>query len=182
MRRQDLAPGPVRQESDPVAPARRVAEDEGDHQQERHQQPHRGGRAPQHTGDSGHFDNDTAADFSGTLDGAAESERTGILREALLRTISAVEYLDSDEAAEAVAAAALIAAQCPGGALVTTSYGQDEPIPALPEELRGQAVRALDRVLVKPSELAELWDGSGSGEVWRAGLAELRAVLVAAGG
>ncbi|QNP63400.1 DUF4259 domain-containing protein [Streptomyces genisteinicus] len=133
------------------------------------------------TWDIGHFDNDTAADFSGSLDDAAEADRPGILRETLLRVARTEEYLDSDEAAEAVAAAALVAAQCPGGEPVTTAYGPDEPIPALPPELRGLAVSALDRTLREPSELLELWDESGSGPAWRADVLRLRDVLVAGG-
>lgn len=133
------------------------------------------------TWDIGHFDNDTAADFSGSLDDAAEADRPGILRETLLRVARMEEYLDSDEAAEAVAAAALVAAQCPGGEPVTTAYGPDEPIPALPPELRGLAVSALDRTLREPSELLELWDESGSGPAWRADVLRLRDVLVAGG-
>ncbi|TXS35324.1 DUF4259 domain-containing protein [Streptomyces sp. t39] len=133
------------------------------------------------TWDIGHFDNDTAADFSGSLDDAAEADRPGILRETLLRVAGTQEYLDGDEAAEAVAAAALVAAQCPGGEPVTTPYGPDEPIPALPEDLRALAVSALDRTLRKPSELPELWDESGSGPAWRAGVGRLREVLAADG-
>lgn len=132
------------------------------------------------TWDIGHFDNDTAADFSGTLDEAAESERPGILREALLRAVGTDEYLDSDEAAEAVAAAALIAAQCPGGEAVTTPYGPDDPVPPVHADLRTLAVEALDRTLRKPSELAELWDETDAGPVWRAGIARLREVLAGA--
>ncbi|MDQ0842906.1 DUF4259 domain-containing protein [Streptomyces sp. V1I6] len=133
------------------------------------------------TWDIGHFDNDTAADFSGTLDDAAESERPGILREALLRVVGTDDYLDSDEAVEAVAAAALVAAQCPGGEAVTTPYGPDEPVPALPADLRMLAVEALDRTLKKPSELMELWDETDAGPAWRAGIAGLRKVLAKAG-
>ncbi|WP_328400391.1 DUF4259 domain-containing protein [Streptomyces sp. NBC_00390] len=132
------------------------------------------------TWDTGHFDNDTAADFSGMLDDAAESERPGVLRETLLRTTGTEDYLDSDEAVEAVAAAALIAAQCPGGDAVTTPYGPDEPIPALPPDLRRLAVQALDRTLTEPSELMDLWDETPHGESWRAGIARLRRVLASA--
>lgn len=133
------------------------------------------------TWDIGHFDNDTAADFSGSLDDAAEADRPGILRETLLRAARTEGYLDSDEAVEAVAAAALVAAQCPGGEPVDTVYGPDEPIPALPAELRPLAVAALDRTLREPSELLELWEESGSGPLWREGVVRLREVLAPAG-
>ncbi|MEE1844935.1 DUF4259 domain-containing protein [Streptomyces sp. NPDC007076] len=130
------------------------------------------------TWDTGHFDNDTAADFSGAVDNAPEAERAALLRNALTVAIEA-DYLDSDEGAPAVAAAALIAAQCPGGEPVTTAYGPDKPLPTLPAELRPLAVKALDAVLGENSELRELWDDAGDKE-WAPGIARLREVLVAA--
>ncbi|MBO1418000.1 DUF4259 domain-containing protein [Streptomyces sp. FH025] len=129
------------------------------------------------TWDIGHFDNDTAADFAGGLDDVEPVERVGLIRAALERAARNPEYLDDDEGVEAVAAAALVAAQCPGGAAVTTAYGPDEPIPPLPAELRPLAVGALDRVVAEESGLAELWDESGSGPAWRKGIRALRDVL-----
>ncbi|RKT08840.1 uncharacterized protein DUF4259 [Streptomyces sp. 1114.5] len=125
----------------------------------------------------GHFGNDTAADFSGGLDEAAPSEREAILRAALEGAARASDYLDRDEGAEAVAAAALLAAQCPGGAAVVSSYAPEEEIPALAAELRALAVEALDRVVAEESELAELWEETGQGPVWRQGIRALRGVL-----
>jgi hypothetical protein len=129
------------------------------------------------TWDIGHFDNDTAADFSGKLDKAAEAERESIVRAALTSTIEADGYLDSDEACQAVASAALIAAQCPGGTPVT-AYGPHEPLPVFSPDLRGLAAQALDRVLAADSELVELWDESGHGPLWRQGVTDLRTVLL----
>ena len=88
----------------------------------------------------GPFDNDTAADFAGDLDDAPPGEREALVREVLTRTVRATGYLD--EAQQAVAAAALIAAQCPGGRPVETVYGPKQPIPAFPEDLRELAARA----------------------------------------
>ncbi|WP_319976506.1 DUF4259 domain-containing protein [Lentzea sokolovensis] len=130
------------------------------------------------TWDIGHFDNDTAADFSGSLDEAPEAERENIIRTTLTRTIEADEYLDSDEACEALASAALIAAQCPGGTPITTAYGPDEPLPVFSPDLRPLAVRALDRVLAADSELPELWDDTEHGPQWRQSVADLKAVLL----
>ncbi|CAN3985077.1 DUF4259 domain-containing protein [Kitasatospora purpeofusca] len=132
------------------------------------------------TWDIGHFDNDSAADFAGSLDEAAAGEREGMLRRALTLAADtgAEDYLDSDEAVEAVAAAALVAAQCPGGEPVTTAYGPDEPLPVLPADLRPLAAEALDRVLADESELAELWDETADGPAWRRAVRELRGVLV----
>ncbi|MFF3754049.1 DUF4259 domain-containing protein [Streptomyces sp. NPDC002018] len=133
------------------------------------------------TWDTGHFDNDTAADFAADLDEATEAGRTDLVRAALLRAIAAEEYLDSDEAVVAVAAAALVAEQCPGGPPVETVYGPDEPLPRFPEELRVLAVRALDRVTADRSELRDLWaEADGEAGAWQRGTAELRTALAAA--
>ncbi|WP_327733632.1 DUF4259 domain-containing protein [Streptomyces nojiriensis] len=132
------------------------------------------------TWDIGPFDNDTAADFSGDLDEAPEGEREGLIRDALLRAIGTSDHLDQDIAVEAVAAAALVAAQCPGGEPVTTAYGPDLPLPRLSTELRELAVQALDRVVTDPSELMELWCEAGEDGPWRAGLVRIRTALSAA--
>ncbi|MFE6054366.1 DUF4259 domain-containing protein [Kitasatospora sp. NPDC056446] len=129
------------------------------------------------TWDIGHFDNDTAADFGGDLDDTAQGEREALLREVLLRAARAGEFLDDSEGAQAVAAAALVAAQCPGGAAVTTAYGPKEALPPLAAELRALAVEALDRVVAEESELAELWDETGEAAAWRQGIRSLRDVL-----
>lgn len=129
------------------------------------------------TWDIGPFDNDTAADFSYRVDEAPAEKRAEVLREAFREvTATGDDYLDSDVAVEAIASAALVAAQCPGGDPVTTAYGPKEPLPDLPVELRPLAVAALDRVLVEPSELLELWEES-DGDEWKAGIRKLRAVL-----
>ncbi|QIQ07156.1 DUF4259 domain-containing protein [Streptomyces liangshanensis] len=133
--------------------------------------------------DTGHFDNDTAADFAGDLDAAAGAERTELVRGALARVIGTGggAVLEESDGAVAVAAAALVAAQCPGGPPVETVYGPDEPLPSFPEELRDLAVRALDRVLAEDSELRELWaDGEGERGPWWRGVTSLRGALAAA--
>ncbi|MEV7530402.1 MULTISPECIES: DUF4259 domain-containing protein [Streptomyces] len=129
------------------------------------------------TWDIGPFDNDTAADFSYRVDEADEGKKAEVLRAAFREvTGTGEEYLDADFSMEAIASAALVAAQCPGGEPVTTSYGPKKPLGVLPEELRAEAVAALDRVLAEPSELLELWEES-DGEEWKAGVRKLRGVL-----
>ncbi len=130
------------------------------------------------TWDVGPFDNDTAADFAGDLDDAAENERENMIRHALTRAVDTTDYLDSDIAVHAVAAAALVAAQCPEGQPVTTAYGPDQPLPHLPADLRPLAVQALDRVETAPSELMELWEESAAPGPWRATIDRLRAPLL----
>jgi hypothetical protein len=81
------------------------------------------------TWDVGPFDNDTAADFGGDLDEVAAGEREGIVRSALTRVIDTAAYLEAPESE--VAAAALVAAQCPGGEPADPIYGPEEPLPDL---------------------------------------------------
>ncbi|MET9675698.1 DUF4259 domain-containing protein [Streptomyces sp. NPDC006482] len=132
------------------------------------------------TWDIGPFDSDTAADFSYRVDEAPAEKRAEVLRAAFREvTTAGDDYLDSDLAVEAIASAALVAAQCPGGEPVTTAYGPKQPLPELPAELRPMAVEALDRVLGPDSELLELWEES-DGEEWKAGIRKLRAVLAGA--
>ncbi|MFB7606216.1 DUF4259 domain-containing protein [Streptomyces gardneri] len=130
------------------------------------------------TWDIGPFDSDTAADFSYRVDEAPAEKRAEVLREAFREVTSTGddEFLDSYFAVKAVASAALVAAQCPGGDPVTTAYGPKQPLPELPVALRPLAVAALDRVLGPESELLELWEES-DGEEWKAGIRKLRAVL-----
>lgn len=123
----------------------------------------------------GHFDNDTAADFANELDDAESGEREALLRGVLLRTADATGYLS--EAQQAVAAAALIAAQCPGGGPVETVYGPEQAMPAFSEDLRGLAVEALDRIMSDEFGIAESWVAAADGVRWLAGLRRLRLVL-----
>ncbi|GAA3885077.1 DUF4259 domain-containing protein [Streptomyces sedi] len=130
--------------------------------------------------DVGPFDNDMAADFVVALDRAPAGARAGKVRAALVTTVENGEYLDSHEACEAVAAAALIVEQLPGATALPGEerpYRPSEPLPDL-TGLRELAVRALDRVVAGDSELRELWDES-DGEEWLADIAALRAALVA---
>jgi hypothetical protein len=130
---------------------------------------------------AGPFDNDMAADWCGDLDEAAAPEREGLVREALEAAVDEDEYLDSSVACEAVAAAAVVASQRPGGAkLVQSSYAPDfleqgESLP-LPADLIGLARRALERVLGADSEWRELWDEGDPAEAL-AEIAALQALL-----
>ncbi|MEV6419118.1 DUF4259 domain-containing protein [Streptomyces sp. NPDC051662] len=143
------------------------------------------------TWDTGHFDNDAAVDFSADLDEVTVERRTEIVRAALLRVVGgdggedggggAGGQLDGEAGAVAVAAAALVAAQCPGGPPVESVYGPEEPLPRLPEELRELAVLALDRVSTAGSEVRDRWvRADGEDGAWHHGVAELRGALTAA--
>ncbi|MEU5402090.1 DUF4259 domain-containing protein [Streptomyces sp. NPDC005963] len=132
------------------------------------------------TWDIGHFDNDTAADFGGTIDDTPADQRADVLAETLRRAAATDGFLDSHYGAQAIAAAALIAAQCPGGEPITTAYGPKKALPELPVALRPLAVEALDQVLSEDSELVELWGETSDLAPWREGVERLRQTLTAA--
>nr|AIS85332.1 hypothetical protein VASRM7_94 [Verrucosispora sp. MS100047] len=118
------------------------------------------------TWDSGPFDNDTAADWCGDLNDADVAKRPMLVREALSRAAGEAGYLDADVACEAIAAAAIVAAQRPGGPAITSSYAPDFLLDGgrldLPDDLVPLAARALDRIMAADSEWHFLWqDAAG---------------------
>ncbi|MEU2112987.1 DUF4259 domain-containing protein [Streptomyces sp. NPDC019507] len=127
------------------------------------------------TWDVGPFDNDTAADWCDALDAATTATREGIIRHALARTIDTTGRLDASVSEEAVAAAALVAAQCPGGEPADHGHGPEQPLPDL-TGLRTFAFQALNRVMTEPSELMTLW-ATSDGEPWQETINQLRATL-----
>ncbi|WP_250002995.1 DUF4259 domain-containing protein [Actinoplanes sp. M2I2] len=130
------------------------------------------------TWDAGPFDNDDAADFAYQLDEAPAPARIEMIGAVLERV---ADPTDDDsrlsDAPRAVAAAALIAAQGPGGVPVDPNYGPSTPMPQFPAYLRGLAINALDSVISKPTWLAEAWDESPSGPEWRRTISDLRTIL-----
>ncbi|MFD8699405.1 DUF4259 domain-containing protein [Kitasatospora purpeofusca] len=127
------------------------------------------------TWDTGPFDNDTAADFANALDDAEPEEREALIRGVLTRTVDAAGWLSEGE--EAVAAAALIAAQCPGGTPIDSPYGPEKPVPAFPGDLRTLAYEALARVMSEEAGPASNWVDPEDWKQWRANLNRLRIVL-----
>jgi len=110
---------------------------------------------------SGPFDNDDAADFVGDLLDMPSAGRAQRLRAALTLPDG---YLQIDDAAIAVAAAALIAAS--NGMPVDGSAAVEELIQSgsipLDDQVRAQAAAALSRVNGDASEWRDLWTESSS--------------------
>ncbi|WP_433516293.1 DUF4259 domain-containing protein [Nonomuraea sp. CA-143628] len=117
------------------------------------------------TWDVGPFDNDSAADWCGDLHDAAPEQRPALVRKALKVVVGRTRYLDSDEAVEAIAAAAIVASQR-SGMPITSPYAPDFLLEGgrveINDELVALAVRALDRLMGEDSEWLELWEESGS--------------------
>ncbi|WP_370220411.1 DUF4259 domain-containing protein [Kitasatospora sp. GAS1066B] len=126
----------------------------------------------------GPFDSDHAGEFATEVDTAPAQDRAAVIRGRLARVTSGPPLVDSCEGDEAVAAAALVAAQCPGGTPVTSGHRPRKPIPALPPELRPLAAKALDRVLADAQGRVDSWtDAVDLGERWLSSVVRLRMVL-----
>lgn len=140
------------------------------------------------TWDSGPFDNDTAADWCGELDDANPGDRPMLIRAALARAADEDDYLDSDIACEAIAAAAILAAQLPRGQPITSAYApeflRDGGSLDVPDDLSALAVRAIDRIMVDDSEWCDLWQDAADGDANAAfdSIHGLRTVLSASQG
>jgi Domain of unknown function (DUF4259) len=121
----------------------------------------------------GPFDNDAAADWAGALDDAAPEERCSLIRDALTAAIEAEEYLDGDEAATAIAAAAVVAAKQPDSLELDNNYGPNADTVdslRLEPDLRVLATRALVRAWGEASEWRELWEEAGQYDEARSAL------------
>jgi hypothetical protein len=127
--------------------------------------------------DVGPFDNDDAADFAGDLDAVTADARIEMVGRALDRVVTANDDVDMWHIPKAVAAAALIAAQCPGGEATCPIYGPSTPMPQFPNSLKGLAIDALDNVLAASSWRAVEWNDVSKGEQWRRNIIALRNLL-----
>ncbi|MEO3863870.1 DUF4259 domain-containing protein [Acrocarpospora sp. B8E8] len=90
--------------------------------------------------------------------------------------------LDSDEAVEAIAAAAIIASQR-GGQPITSPYAPDFLLEGgtleIGDDLPLLAIRALDRVVAEHSEWRDLWEEADAYHEAAAVIAQLRTALTA---
>jgi uncharacterized protein DUF4259 len=126
----------------------------------------------------GPFDNDTAADFVGDLDDAPESERIGMIYEALAAVGSRDSYVDGFRAQVALAAAGLIARNLPGGEeFQSRYYGPVNQIPPIPENLIPLAAEVVDCLLNGENDVKVDLRVSAEVDKWFAATRRLRAVL-----
>ena len=129
----------------------------------------------------GPFDNDTACDWGYELDEAIPSERPAVLREALTEAAGETGYLDYTEAAQAIAAAAVVAAHQPGGPALDPVYSPDclrtQGLLDIPADLVGLSLSALDRVVAENSHWRELWEEADRLDEVIAVLAPVRTAL-----
>lgn len=124
------------------------------------------------------FENDTAADFSGDLDEAPESERLELLRAALSAVAGSDGHVDAGRAEVAIAAAAVVARDCPDGEQFQSEVcGPTQSIPPLSSDFVTLAARAVDRLLDGDNDLSDDWSGEAEGERWSGSLRRLSRVL-----
>lgn len=132
------------------------------------------------TWDVGPFDNDAAADWSATFDEADDATRMEMLEETLTAAADETEFLETDDAFVALAAAAVVASQLDGPA-VDSSYGPDflnGPTKLrIPKGMPELAVRALDRMVGDDSGWRDMWDEEDQLDDAMATLAPIRETL-----
>jgi Domain of unknown function (DUF4259) len=132
------------------------------------------------TWDVGPFDNDAAADWSATFDEADDATRVEMLEETLSAAADETEYLDSEDACEAIAAAAVVASQV-GGPSVDSAYAPEfltgKGSLDVPPHLPALALRALDRIVADDSGWRDQWDEADQLDDAVAELAPIRAAL-----
>ena len=117
---------------------------------------------------TGPFDSDLAADFVAELEGLSPEQVVELLRKTLQRVADSGPRVDSGDGVEAVAAAALVAAQVPGSRMVIDpDDGPREPLPQLPVSLRALAREALRRVTEDGSEMTQGWVDGNDATIWR---------------
>jgi hypothetical protein len=126
---------------------------------------------------AGALDNDTAADWTY---GLGEVSDLSLIEGTLDRALAAGDdYLDADDAQEAIAAAETVA-RLLGNFGVRNGYTRtmDGWVSFMREkpslELLTKAWRIVARVQQPPSELLELWAESGKAEDWSVSLADLK--------
>ncbi len=108
---------------------------------------------------TGPFDNDDAADWSAELEEAGDP--LAFVGETFAVVESSEEYVESPDAACAIAAAAWLASGLPGTPVAPSGYAPDVPPPidrTAIDPLLDRAVVVLQRVLGEESEWRELWD------------------------
>jgi hypothetical protein len=111
---------------------------------------------------TGPFDNDVAESFATELDDADPDQRLIMIRRAEQEAVDADDGLDTERAFRAFAAAAVVAASCPGAPRIESDYAPefltlDDP-PQLHPDLPALAHDALDRIEERDSGWYELWE------------------------
>jgi hypothetical protein len=131
--------------------------------------------------DAGPFDNDDASDWAYEFEGVDAAAGRAIVLDALDLGPPG-DDIEEPDAANAVAAVAVVSWMRDGTLIPDSPYGEDaakwvrSEQPAVDDQLLEAALSALARVQSEDSELAALWAESDDG-AWQDSLAELEARL-----
>jgi len=121
------------------------------------------------------FGNDTACDWAGDF---SENPSIDKVSEALSVVLDSDDYLESDEANEALVACEVVA-RLKGNWGAKSAYSEEidkwiESVSIIPSgELISKAEKAISRILGENSELNELWNEDGVNEKWHAEIKSL---------
>ncbi|MCF2530782.1 DUF4259 domain-containing protein [Yinghuangia soli] len=126
---------------------------------------------------TGPFDRDSVGDFVDAV-GACDSAAATALVHAALECVATGP--GRHYGGEAVAAAALLAIQLPGGGAYTGNEDGLPALPAFPAELPGLAMDALEVVLHGGCDVSSGWVDPADEAQWRAGVIRIRSVPAAA--
>ncbi|WP_327000131.1 DUF4259 domain-containing protein [Dactylosporangium sp. NBC_01737] len=137
------------------------------------------------TWDVGPFNNDIAADWCGDLHDTGAEQRPAFVRDTLTAVVDhGGKSLPNRLADRAIAAAAVVASQLPGGEPVVSGYGPDFLLEGgtleVPGDIPPLALRALDRITGDGSEWRDLWQDAGCYEDAAGTLQPIRAALARA--
>jgi hypothetical protein len=129
---------------------------------------------------SGPFDSDYAADFVDQLEASDLDAQLRLVRDTLERMARSTGRVE--DGAEAVAAAAVVAGQCPGGErYASAGDALKGSLVRFPAGLRPLAAAALTRALDEDSGMSAGWVSQDDATAWRAELEQVRALLDPAG-
>jgi hypothetical protein len=126
---------------------------------------------------TGICDNDTAADWCSSLE---DVDDLSLIEEAFENILSPDDdFLDADQAQEALAAAEAISRlQGNGGPETPHTEPMDGWVKQhklkVPATLARKAHAVIDRVLTEPSELLDLWTESEEMDAWKAAVKDLK--------
>ncbi len=125
----------------------------------------------------GNFENDTACDWGCQLE---KSDDLSFIENTIVQVLETDEEgLDSDLACEGLAAIETIA-RLMGREGEHSAYSEAvdnwikaHPLP-VPDGLKANALKAVERILARESELAELWEESDDYQEWLAEVMQLK--------
>jgi hypothetical protein len=125
----------------------------------------------------GVFDNDTACDWADDL---AETDDLSVVEASLEKVLSSgADYLEAPDAEEALAAAEVVA-RLQGNTGDSDAYTEaidtwvSEHKLFVSAALAKKTLTALERILLEPSELLELWGESDEFDAWKTDVENLK--------